>query len=229
MMRTGRTILVTGVTGRGFAEAFHRLGNQVIIAERRKSLLDAVRQVNPGIHGVAVDPRHPAATAATRDELEALFPDLELSVNNAGVSRSEDWDMQPVEIDHALAIIETNIVGVVRLTATLLPMLKHQPAATIITTTSTWDSFRARPFRPIAPARPSFIRRCGAPAAAHADRGPLARAAPCPNRARLGRNRPAIPPRCRSTTISRRYRSAGQVDATQWRDLGRAREAPTDG
>lgn len=175
MILTERTILVTGVTGRGFAEAFHRLGNQVIIAERRKSLLDAVTQVNPGIHGIAVDPRHPAATAATSDEFEALFPDLELLVKNAGVSRSEAWDTQPVEIDDALAIIETDIVGVERLTATLLPMLKHQSAATIITTTSTRNSFRARPFRSIAPARPSFIRRCGTSCCARRSRSASSR------------------------------------------------------
>jgi uncharacterized oxidoreductase len=37
MNRTGNTIPITGI-GRGLAEAFHRDGNQVIIAGRRQSV-----------------------------------------------------------------------------------------------------------------------------------------------------------------------------------------------
>jgi uncharacterized oxidoreductase len=139
MILTGRTILITGGTsgiGRGLAEAFHRLGNQVIIAGRRQSLLDEITQANIGMHGIAVDLREARGGAILRDEMEALFPDLDVLVNNAGISRSENWDDLSVDIEDALAIIETNIVGVVKLTAALLPLLHRQPAATILTTTS---------------------------------------------------------------------------------------------
>lgn len=139
MILTGRTILVTGGTsgiGRGLAEAFHREGNQVIIAGRRQSLLDEITQAHPGMHGIAVDLRDAAASEALRDEVEALYPDLDLLVNNAGVSRAENWQGPSINVEDALSIIETNIVGVVKLTAALLPLLGRQPSATILTTTS---------------------------------------------------------------------------------------------
>ena len=52
------TIFITGGTsgiGRGLAEAFHNLGNQVIVAGHRKALLDEATRDYPGMRGIELD------------------------------------------------------------------------------------------------------------------------------------------------------------------------------
>jgi uncharacterized oxidoreductase len=63
MQMTGNTILVTGGgsgIGRGLAESFHRLGNQVVVAGRRHEALKAVAEANPGIQYLSLDQGDPA-------------------------------------------------------------------------------------------------------------------------------------------------------------------------
>jgi len=139
MKLTDRTILITGGTsgiGRTLAEALHRRGNQVIIAGRRQALLDEITAANPGMYGVRVDMRDPASIASLAEEVRARFPDLDVLVNNAGISRAEDWSGDTIDIESSLAMVETNVLGTIRLTAALLPTLARQAFATIITTTS---------------------------------------------------------------------------------------------
>ncbi|MDY6962178.1 SDR family oxidoreductase [Pseudorhizobium marinum] len=136
---TDRTILITGGTsgiGRGLAEAFHRRGNQVIISGRRQALIDEVTAAHPGMQGLQVDLNNPSSIARLVKDVQSRFPDLDVLVNNAGISRTEAWDRDMIDIDTSLSIIETNLVAVLRLTSALLPTLVGQSRATIITTTS---------------------------------------------------------------------------------------------
>ncbi|EJC75251.1 SDR family oxidoreductase [Rhizobium hidalgonense] len=138
MQMTGNTILITGGTsgiGRGLAEAFHKLDNQVIIAGRRQSRLDEITAANPGMIGFQVDVKDPAAIDAFAARVRTKIPELNVLVNNAGISRPESLTAEP-DLSVSRDIIETNIMSVLHMTAALLPALKTKPKATIITTTS---------------------------------------------------------------------------------------------
>jgi short-subunit dehydrogenase involved in D-alanine esterification of teichoic acids len=67
MNLTNNTILITGGgsgIGKGLAEAFHALGNQVIIAGRRQHLLDKTTAANPGMYSIELDIEKPEAIQA---------------------------------------------------------------------------------------------------------------------------------------------------------------------
>ena len=138
MQTTGNTILITGGgsgIGRGLAEAFHRQGNQVIIAGRRQSALDEVMSANPGMAGFTVDMTDAASIAALASQAIAAFPALDAVINNAGIMVNEDL-VGGDTLSIAEETIATNLLGPIRLTAALLPHLLAQPGATVLTVSS---------------------------------------------------------------------------------------------
>ncbi len=139
MKTTGNTILITGGgsgIGRGLAEAFHALGNEVIISGRTQKMLDETTAANPGMKSLTVDMTDAASIRSFADKLSGDHPALNVVVHNAGVSRREKLLAQPADVPDAEAIISTNLLGPIRLTAALLPLLQKQPAATLMTVSS---------------------------------------------------------------------------------------------
>jgi len=133
----GNTILITGGgsgIGRGLAEAFYKLGNQVVIAGRRQELLDQTASASPGMKAIVLDIEDPASIASGVDKLLKHFPNLDVVINNAGIMRPED--LKKGETTAAEAIVDTNLLGPIRLTAALLPHLLEQPSATIVNVSS---------------------------------------------------------------------------------------------
>jgi uncharacterized oxidoreductase len=139
MQMSGNTILITGGgsgIGRALAEAFHGLGNKVIIAGRRQSVLDETTAANPGMASLALDIEDPQAIRAFAARLTAEHPDLNVLINNAGVMRPENLRAQPEDLRDAEATVITNLLGPIRLTAALLPHLLDQPRAAILNVSS---------------------------------------------------------------------------------------------
>jgi uncharacterized oxidoreductase len=139
MKMTANTILITGGgsgIGRALAEAFHKLGNTLIIAGRRQGVLDETTKANPGMKSVTLDIESAEAIRAFGTKIAKEYPALNVVIHNAGIMRPENLLEQPEDLEDAEATITTNLLGPIRLTAALLPQLKKQPAATIMTVSS---------------------------------------------------------------------------------------------
>jgi uncharacterized oxidoreductase len=160
MKLTGNTILITGGgsgIGRGLAEAFHSLGNQVIVAGRRKKALEETKAANPGMKAITFDIADAASIGSLAEEIAARYPALNVLINNAGIMRPENLQAQQKGLADAEAIITTNLLGPIRLTAALLPLLGKQPYSAIMNVSS------GLAFVPLAPT-PTY---CATKAAIH--------------------------------------------------------------
>jgi uncharacterized oxidoreductase len=135
----GNTILITGGgsgIGRGLAEAFHRLGNQVIITGRRQSALDSVTTANPGMRSLPLDLTDSGKLKEFGRTIGAEFPALNVLVNNAGIQSPEKLRGGAQDLEAMEAMVNTNLLSPMRLTTTLLPLLEKQRRSTIINVTS---------------------------------------------------------------------------------------------
>ncbi|WP_186419360.1 SDR family oxidoreductase [Bosea sp. CS1GBMeth4] len=138
MNMTGNTILITGGgsgIGRALAEAFHRAGNQVVIAGRREALLHEVTSANPGMEALVLDIQDGNDVAAFASQAVEAFPALNVVIHNAGIMRPESVAAGGF-LATAEETIATNLLGPIRLTAALLPHLLAQKHAAVLTISS---------------------------------------------------------------------------------------------
>jgi uncharacterized oxidoreductase len=130
MKTTDNTILITGGgsgIGRALAEAFHQLGNQVIIAGRRQGVLDEVTAANPGMHSAQLDIESASSIQSFAEQIKRDHPSLNVVIHNAGIMRTEM--VAAGALADAEATVATNLLGPIRLTAALLPFLLAQQSA----------------------------------------------------------------------------------------------------
>ncbi len=133
----GNTIFIPGGTsGIGLSLALHlkEAGNTVVIGGRRAEVLDQLAAVH-GLGTVAIDITDPASVLAARDALLSDYPELNVLIAMAGIMVAEDVT-KPGFIEAAERIVNTNILGPLRLVSAFTEHLQSRPQATIITVSS---------------------------------------------------------------------------------------------
>jgi len=138
MKMQGNTILMTGGgsgIGRALAHRFHDLGNEVIITGRRRANLDEAIAGRAHMRGELLDIEDPEAIRDFANHLAATHSTINVLINNAGIMPLENIGQQR-DLADAKAVIDTNLLGPIRMIDKLLPQLSSQPDAAIINVTS---------------------------------------------------------------------------------------------
>lgn len=149
-MRThDSTLFIPGGTsgiGLALAVALHERGSTVVVGGRRRDALERIRAEHPGIDTVEIDTTDPMSIDTAVTEVLERHPDLDGLVTMAGIMGVEDWAGDPsAALASAERIVETNVLGPLRLVARLSEHLQSRPGATIMTVSS------GLAFAPLAP------------------------------------------------------------------------------
>jgi uncharacterized oxidoreductase len=138
MRISGNTIFIPGATsgiGLALALALQGKGNTVIVGGRRTALLEQIAAEHPGLGTVTVDTTDPASITSAAAQVVEDYPELNVLVTMAGIMRIEDWTTSAFLAD-AEAVVNTNVLGPIRLIAAFIEHLQTRPDATIMTVSS---------------------------------------------------------------------------------------------
>jgi NADP-dependent 3-hydroxy acid dehydrogenase YdfG len=128
MSLNGKIVFITGASagiGAATALAFAAEGARLLLAARRAGKLAEVASLAlergaPAVHAIDLDVRHYRAVQDAIDALPAEWAEIDVLVNNAGLSRGleklyvgkiEDWD----------EMIDTNVKGLLYVTRAVVP------------------------------------------------------------------------------------------------------------
>ncbi|MFE4549177.1 SDR family oxidoreductase [Streptomyces sp. NPDC056785] len=146
-MSETKTALVTGANkGIGYAIAAglgalgHRVGVGARDEGRRETAVRKLRAAGVDAFGVALDVTSDASVAEAADLVERQAGRLDVLVNNAGISgeMGPDWVQDPTTLDLGVVrtVVETNVLGVIRVTNAMLPLLRRSASPRVVNVSS---------------------------------------------------------------------------------------------
>jgi NAD(P)-dependent dehydrogenase (short-subunit alcohol dehydrogenase family) len=143
---TQKIALVTGGNkGIGFeiAAGLGRLGWKVGVGARdetrREEAVAKLRADGADAYGVPLDVTDDASAAAAAVLLEEMGG-LDALVNNAGITGGMPQEPTSVSPETMRTVVETNVIGVIRVTNAVLPLLRRSTAPRIVNVSSTVGS-----------------------------------------------------------------------------------------
>ena len=141
-----KTALVTGANkgiGYEIAAGLARLGFRVGVGARDEGRREeAVRRLLADGHdvfGVPLDVTDDASVAAAAAQLEEEGG-LDVLVNNAAITGGMPQEPSQVSPDQVREVVETNVIGVIRVTNAVLPLLRRSASPRIVNVSSTVGS-----------------------------------------------------------------------------------------
>ena len=146
-MSETRTALVTGANkgiGYEIAAGLGALGHRVGIGARddarREAAVARLREAGVDAFGVPLDVTDDASVTAAAELVAERVGHLDALVNNAGITGG--GPQQPTTVDPAVirAVVETNVIGVVRVTNAMLPLLRRSASPRIVNMSSSTGS-----------------------------------------------------------------------------------------
>ncbi|KDN81190.1 SDR family NAD(P)-dependent oxidoreductase [Kitasatospora cheerisanensis] len=140
----GRTVaLVTGANkgiGYEIAAGLGALGWLVGVGardeRRRTDAVAALRARGADAFGVPLDVTDDASAAAAAKLLDERFGRLDVLVNNAAVTGGIPQEPTVVDLAEVRAVLETNVLGVIRVTNAVLPLLRRSAAPRVVNMSS---------------------------------------------------------------------------------------------
>ena len=138
------TLITGGNKSLGF-ETARRLkgaGHRVVIGARDA---DRGRRAaeEPGVEWVQLDVTSDESVATAAKEVRERFGGLDVLVNNAGIS-GHFGGVEQFDGPRAAEVLDTNTVGIVRMTHAFLPLLRESAAPVVVNVTSGLGSFAVR-------------------------------------------------------------------------------------
>jgi NAD(P)-dependent dehydrogenase (short-subunit alcohol dehydrogenase family) len=145
---TEKTIaLVTGANkgiGYEIAAGLAALGWSVGIGarndERREAAVEKLRAGGADAFGVPLDVTDDASVAAAAALVEERDGRLDVLVNNAGLTGGMPQNPTTVSIAAVRTAVETNVIGVIRVTNAMLPLLRRSASPRIVNMSSSGGS-----------------------------------------------------------------------------------------
>ncbi|WP_328605901.1 SDR family NAD(P)-dependent oxidoreductase [Amycolatopsis sp. NBC_00345] len=104
--------------------------------QRREDAVAKLRAAGADAFGVPIDVTDDASVAAAAALVEERAGRLDVLVNNAGIAGA--WPDQPSAVtpENLRAVVETNVIGVVRVINTMLPLLRRSGHPRIVNQSS---------------------------------------------------------------------------------------------